>query len=168
MLVLFTHRYPLTPFGFGSKLWYLATSIYFAPTKYCCWQNIRVDKMLALTKYLHLQSVNKILPSTKCWRLQNIRVNKMLAHVWKHLFTVLAQQSSEQMTSPRPRWCSPTSPCSCWSLHVQSPSVLLPLAALLLCTDSLPHCTSLLYRPAMQKTSQILASTKYRRPPRFS
>jgi hypothetical protein len=28
MLVLFTHRYPLTPFGFGSRLWYLTTSIY--------------------------------------------------------------------------------------------------------------------------------------------
>ncbi len=113
--------------------------------------------MLASTKYSSQQNigVDKIFVSKKCWRRQNILFNKMLAHTWKHLLTVLAQQSPQQLTFPRPRWCSPTSPCSCWSLHVQSPSVLLPL----LWADSLPHCTGLLYWPAMQKTSQILAST---------
>jgi hypothetical protein len=50
---------------------------------------------------------------------------------------------------------------------MQSPSVAFPLAALLLCADSLPHCTGLLYRPAMLKTSQILAPTKYRRSPKI-
>jgi len=46
---------------------------------------------------------------------------------------------------------------------MQSPSVALPLVALLLWADSLLYCTSLLYRPAMLKTSQILAPTKISR-----
>ncbi len=52
---------------------------------------------------------------------------------------------------------------------MQSPSVTLPLT-LLSWADSLQCRTGLLYRPAMQKTSQIfkfLAPTKYRRPPKF-
>jgi hypothetical protein len=40
---------------------------------------------------------------------------------------------------------------------MQPPSVVLPVAALLLWADSLPHCTGLLYRSATLKTSQILA-----------
>ncbi len=116
----------------------------FASTKYSRWQNISANKILAATKY---------------WRRQNLGFNKMLVHAWKHLLTVLAWQSLQQLTSPRPHWCSPTSPWRCWSLHVQSPSVLMPLATLLLWADSLPHCTSLLYWPAMQKMSQILALT---------
>jgi hypothetical protein len=47
---------------------------------------------------------------------------------------------------------------------MQTTSVALLLAALLLLADSLPHCTSLFYQPAMQKTLQILAPTKYRHP----
>jgi hypothetical protein len=116
----------------------------FASTNYSRLQNIRADKILALTKY---------------WRQHNLGFNKMLAHAWKHLLTVLARQSLQQLTSPRPHWCSLTSPWRCWSLNVQSPSVLLPLTILLLWEDSLPHCTGLLYQPAMQKMSQILAST---------
>jgi hypothetical protein len=50
---------------------------------------------------------------------------------------------------------------------MQSPSVALPLVALLLWADSLPYCTDLLYRPAMLKTSQILAPTKYWRRPKI-
>jgi hypothetical protein len=34
---------------------------------------------------------------------------------------------------------------------MQSQSVLLPLATLLLWADSLPHCTGLLYQPACKK-----------------
>ncbi len=133
-----------------------------AATKYWRQQNIGTYKILALTKYWRRQNidVNKIFESTKYWRQQNLGVDKMLAHAREHFLTVLPRQSLQQLTSPRPRWCSPTSPRRCWSLHMQSPSVLLPLAALLLWADSLPHCTSLLCRPAMQKMSQLLASTK--------
>jgi hypothetical protein len=100
-------------------------------TKYSRWQNVGLDKLLASTKYSGQQNidVDKMLVLTKCWRQQNIRVNKMLAHALKHLLTVLAWQSPQQLTSHRTRWCSPTSPRTCWTLHVQSPSVLLPLAA---------------------------------------
>ncbi len=109
----------------------------------------RQQIMLASIKCSHRQNggVYKVFASTKCWRQQNIRVYKMLAHVRKRLLTVSARQSPQQLLSPRPRWCSPTSPRRCWSLHMQSPSVLLPLAALLLWADSLPHCTGLFYRP---------------------
>jgi hypothetical protein len=50
---------------------------------------------------------------------------------------------------------------------MQSPSVALPLVALLLWVESLPYCTGLLYQPAMLKTSQILAPTKYQRWPKI-
>jgi len=104
---------------------------------------------------------------TKYWRRQNLGVDKMLAHAQKHLLTVFSWQSPQQLTSPRPRWCSPTSPWRCCTLHVQSPSVLLPLAALLSWADSLLHCTGLFVLARHAETSQIMASTKYRRPPRF-
>jgi len=39
----------------------------------------------------------------------------MLAHAGKHLLTVLAWQSPQQLTSPRPRWSSP--PWRCCALH---------------------------------------------------
>jgi hypothetical protein len=50
---------------------------------------------------------------------------------------------------------------------MQSSSVALPPAALLLWADSLPYCIGLLYWPAMLKASQILAPTKYLRPPKI-
>jgi hypothetical protein len=116
-----------------------------ASTKHWRQQNICVDKILASTKYWRRQNIgiDKILASTKYLRWQNIGVDRMLAPARKHLLTVLAQQNSQQLTFPRPNWCSPTSPWRCWALHVQSPSVLLPPAALLLWVDSLPHCTGL-------------------------
>jgi hypothetical protein len=55
--------------------------------------------------------------------------------------------------------------------------VLIPLHAVAKCgiasgrpalwEDSLPHCTGLSYRPTMQKTSQILAPSKYWHPPKI-
>ncbi len=50
---------------------------------------------------------------------------------------------------------------------MQSPSVMLPLGALLLWADSLPHCTGSFVPAHHAETSQILVLTKYRRPPRF-
>ncbi len=66
----------------------------------------------------------------------------MLAHAWKHLLTVWLGRVHSSSLILRPRWWSPTSPRRCWSLHMQLPSVPLPLATLLLRADSLPHCTS--------------------------
>jgi hypothetical protein len=71
------------------------------------------------------------------------------------------------LTSPGPRWRTPTSPWWCCSLCMQSSSEALPPAAMLLWTDSLPYCAGLLYRPAMLKMSKTLAATKYRRPPKI-
>ncbi len=119
--------------------------------KIWCQRNIGGGKILAPAKHRRRQNivVNKILSSKKHWRWQNIGipqnlgVDKMLAHAWKHLLTVLARQSPQQLTSPRPCWCFPTSPWRCCTLHVQLPGVKLPHAALLLLADSLPHCTGL-------------------------
>ncbi len=138
-------------------------------TKYCRGQKISSDKILA-----H----GKLLVSTKYWYRQNTGVDKMLALKkclrWQNVGTdaegspyCLVRLSPQLLTSPRPRWRSPSSPWWCGSLCMQSPSVALPLAALLLWADSLPHCNGLLYQPAMLKTSQILAPTKYRCPPKI-
>jgi hypothetical protein len=50
---------------------------------------------------------------------------------------------------------------------MQSSTVALPPAALLLWADSLPYYIGLLHWPAMLKESQILAPTKYLRPPKI-
>jgi hypothetical protein len=141
-----------------------------ALTKYSHRQNTRVDKILASTKYLRQQNtgVDKRLASTKYSGRQNVIAGAVVSPYY------LARQSPQQLTSPRPHWYfprphwySPTSPWRCWSLHMQSPSVVLPLPSLLLWVDSLPHCTGLSYPPIIQNMSQILASTKYWRPPRL-
>ncbi len=112
-----------------------------ALTKYLHWQNSRVDKILASTTFLRQQNtrVDKILVSTKFSCQQNVGAGAEVSPY------CLARQSPQQLTSPRPRWCSPTSPRRCWSLHMQSPSMPLPLAALLLWADSLrtvlAYCT---------------------------
>ncbi len=154
--------------------------------------NIGADKTLALTKYwrrrnsrvnrIYLRQPNtgtdKMLASTKYWRQQNVGGDKILAltKCWLQQKTgadtegssyCLARQSPQLLTSPRPRWRSPTSPWWCWSLCMQSLSLALLLAAPLLWADSLPYCTGLLYRLAMLKTSQIFAPTKYRCPPKI-
>jgi hypothetical protein len=49
-------------------------------TKCWRWLNIRVNKILATTKYSRRQhiGIGKILVSTKCWHWQNVCVNKIL------------------------------------------------------------------------------------------
>ncbi len=113
-----------------------------ALTKYSGRQNL-----LPTTKYWRRQNigVNKILVSTKYWRWQNTCVDKMLADAEGSPYC-LARQSPQLLTSPRPRWRSPTSPWWYWSFCMQSPSVAFLLAALLLWADSLPYCTGLFYR----------------------
>ncbi len=130
-----------------------------APTKYLRQQNTRVNKILASTKYSCWQNVgvNKILASTKCWRRRR-RIPLLFGS---------AESTATDFSQTWPRWRSPMSPWWCWSHCMQSPSVALLLAALLLWADSKPYCTGLLYRPAMLKTSQILVPTKYRRPPKI-
>jgi hypothetical protein len=67
-------------------------------------QDLGVDKISASTKYWRRQNlgVDKISASTKYWHWQNLGVDKMLAHARKHILTVLARQSPQQLTSPRP------------------------------------------------------------------
>ncbi len=67
----------------------------------------------------------------------------MLTQMQKDPLTVWSLQSPKLLTSPRPRWRSPSSPRWCWSLCMQSPSVALPLAVLFLWAESFPHCTVL-------------------------
>ncbi len=118
-----------------------------ASKKCWCRQNTGVYKILALTKCWRRQNtgVDKILASTKSWRGQNVGADAEESPY------CLARQSPQLLTSPKPRWRSPTSPGWCRSLCMQSPSVVLPLAALLLWADSLPYCTDLLYRPPCWK-----------------
>jgi hypothetical protein len=51
---------------------------------------------------------------------------------------------------------------------MQSPSVVLPLATLLLWSDSLRHCTGLLYRLAMQKKVTNIGIDKISAPAKIS
>jgi hypothetical protein len=51
---------------------------------------------------------------------------------------------------------------------MQSPSVVLPLATLLLWADSLRHCTGLLHRPAMQKNVTNIGIDKISAPAKIS
>ncbi len=103
-------------------------------------ENIGVDKIIASTEISSGQKsrVDKIFALTKCWRRQNSRRQK--ARVDKNLASTkilrrqnvgacaeaslycLARQSPQQLTSPKPRWCSPTSPWRCCPLQVQLPS----------------------------------------------
>ncbi len=106
-----------------------------APTKYLRRQNTRLDKILVSKKYSCWQNfcVDKILASTKCWRRH------------RRIPLLFGSASPQLLTSPRPSWRSPMSPWWCWSLCMQSPSVALLLAALLLWADSRPtvsaYCT---------------------------
>jgi hypothetical protein len=117
----------------------------------------------ALLKYSRRQNtcVYKILASTKCWHEQNVGT---CAEASPYCFGQTESAATD------------FSQTSLMFPYI-SQKVLIPpravtkcavaLAALLLWMDSLTHCTGLLYRPAMQKMSQILASTKYRHLPRF-
>ncbi len=132
-------------------------------------QNLGVDKILASTKYWSWQNlkcrcrqnigVNKISASTECRRRQNVGACTEASS------TVLAWQNPQQLTSPRPLWCSP--PWRCCALHVQSPSMMLLLAALLLWAESLPHCTGLSVPACHAENLTNIGVNKVRCPPRF-
>ncbi len=81
----------------------------------------------------------------------------MLAQTQKNPLIVWLGRVHSCWLLPDHPWRSPTSPWWCCWRCMLSSSVSLPPAALLLWADSLPYCTGLLYRPAMLKTSQILA-----------
>ncbi len=128
--------------GCNKEYWHLqniGADKMLAPTKYSRRQNTRVDKILTLTKYSPQQNVgvNKILSSTKSSRQQKSYVNKILVSTkcWRmrrSISLLFGRAESTATDSPRPCWFSAVSPRRCWSLHMQSPSVPLPLAALLL------------------------------------
>ncbi len=115
-------------------------------------KNSRVDKNLMLTKFSRRQNsrVDKILALTKILRRQNFRVHIVGAGAKESPYCY-ARQSPQQLTSPGPRWWSPTSPRRCWFPHMQSPSVALPLAALLIWADFLLYHTSLCTDPPCRK-----------------
>jgi hypothetical protein len=126
-------------------------------------ENIGVDKMLVSTKYSRRQNscADRNLTSTKISHRQNIGACAKASPY------CLARQNPQQLTSPKP--------------HINDLLHLLESVKPSICSRqvcrchwspcfygrTLSHCTSLLYLPATQKTSQILASTKYWRPPRF-
>jgi hypothetical protein len=100
---------------------------------YWCWRNIGGGKILASTKYGCRQNpgLEKILASTKSWRRQIDGADA------EESLYCLPRKSPQLLTSPRPSWRSPTSPWWCCSLFMQSSSVALPPATLLLWADSL-------------------------------
>jgi hypothetical protein len=106
--------------------------------------------MLASTKYSRQLNVgvNKILASTKCWRIR--RSISLLS--W-HSRVPVADFSQTSLMFSQKVLIPPHAVAKC-AVAAGCPA---------LWADSLPHCTGLLYRPAMQKMSQILAPTKYRR-----
>jgi hypothetical protein len=135
-------------------------------------KNLNTDKILAPTKYCHRQNIvvstqywrqlkigiNKILASTKHWHRQNIGVDKILALTkdwrWQNIGTCVEAypycfgpaKSAAADFSQTLLMFSCTSPWRCWTLHLQSQSVLLPLAATL-CLRLSPT----LYRPICWK-----------------
>ncbi len=141
-----------------------------------CWrqQNVGVDKMLPSTKYSRRQNVgvDKILAWTKLSRQQKSRVNKDLASTkcWRMCGSISLLFGSAESTADD---FSKTS----LMISYVSQKVLIPPHAVAKCVIASgrpafkgglsPALYRLVVPPAMQKTSQILASTKYRRPPRF-
>ncbi len=126
------------------------------------------DKTLAPTKYWHRQNIvvstqywrqlkigiNKILASTKHWHRQNIGVDKILALTkdwrWQNIGTCveaypycfgLAKSAAADFSQTLLMF-SCTSPWRCWTLHLQSQSLLSPLVPHCACA-SLLHCTDL-------------------------
>ncbi len=97
-------------------------------------KNIGVDKILTPTKHWRRQNIGadkiyastKLLASTKSWRRQNIGLDKIQSstkswrrqeagadkcwHRLRRIPLLFARQSPQLLTSPRPRWRSPTSP----------------------------------------------------------
>jgi hypothetical protein len=140
--------------------------------------NIGADKTLPATKYWRRQNigkisatteikgVDKILALTKSWCRQNLGVNKKLAQTkcWRRRRRIPLLLGSAESTaadfSPTSLKISYVSLMVLLSLHAVSKCGI-ALATLLLWADSLPYCTSLLYRPAVLKMSQILAPIKF-------
>jgi hypothetical protein len=111
-----------------------------ASTKYWCRQNIGAGKTLA---------------STECWHQQNVGV---CAEASPYCFGPAKSAAADfsqtlLMFSSLKMLCSP--------VYMQSPNVVLPLAALLLWEDFLPLSTNLFVPARHAETSKILASTKY-------
>ncbi len=121
------------------------------------WQNFGANKIFASTKYWHRQNicVDKI-QATKCWRMR--RSISLLFWPCKVRSSLLLQNLADV-------------------LLLLPEDVVLSMFSHQVCCCHWPPCfygwtlsctvPAYLYQPAMQKTSQILASTKYRHPPRF-
>jgi hypothetical protein len=140
-----------------------------APTKYWCRQNVGVNKMFASTKCWRPQTihVDKILASTKYWRRQNLGADKNVG---------ACAEASPYCFGPAESAAADFSQTSLMFSDF-SQKVLIPPRAVTKCAVAAGHPAVmgalspalywLMYRHAMQKTSQILTLTKYRRPPRF-
>ncbi len=108
-------------------------------TQYLRQQKIGINKILASTKHWHQQniSVDKILALTKDWRWQNIGT---CMEAYPYCFGLAKSAAADFSQTLLMFSC--TSPWRCCTLHVQSQSVLLPLAATL-CL----HLSPTMYRP---------------------
>jgi hypothetical protein len=112
-------------------------------------QNVGIDEILALTKYSRRQNSQ----STKCWRRRRI-----ISFLFGSAESTAADFSQTSLM-----------------ISYVSQKVLIPPHAVAKCgiASGRPAfmgglSLALLYRPAMQKMSQILASTKYWRPQDFT
>jgi hypothetical protein len=155
-----------------------------AATKYWCRQNIGADRNVCVDRKYMLQQkigVDKMLASTKCWHQENTRIDKILpstkflrqqsSHVDKNLASTKCWHRRRSISLLFGSAESTAADFSQTMLMISyvSQKVLIPPHAVAKCGfvsghpafmgNSLPHCTGLFYRPAMQKTSQILAST---------
>jgi hypothetical protein len=131
---------------------------------------------LAPTKYTHRQNYwrrqkigsDKILASTKYWCQLNLGIDKKLVQTncWRKCRSIPLLFGSAETTAVD---FSQTS----LKISYVSLMVLLSLHAVVKCgvASSRPAfmggLSAVLYRPAMLKTSQILAPTKYRRLPKI-
>ena len=126
-----------------------------ARTKYWRGPNVCIKKMFASTECLGWQNthVDKMLASTKCRRRQNVGACAEASpyHFGPSKSAAADFSQTSLMFSSCKTLCSPRAVTKC-DVAAGRPAFMGGLS---------------LYRPAMQKTSQILASTKYRRLPRF-
>jgi hypothetical protein len=125
-----------------------------ALTKYWRWQNVGVnkilgvDKILALTKYLHQQNVGvyKILASKKYWRRQNVGVNKTLALTksWRRRGRILLLFGLRESTAAD--FSQTSLKISFFSLMVFSLHVVAKCGVASACSNFMGGLSPLLYR----------------------
>jgi hypothetical protein len=139
-------------------------------------KNLNTDKILGATKYWRRQNISgdKILAPIKYLCRQNIGVYKILASTEsRHRQNVgTCAEASPYCFGPAESAAADFSQTSMMFSYFSLKTLISP-RALTKCAVAagrpafMGRLSPTLYQPAMQKTSQILASIKYRHPPRF-